>query len=280
MAKTSSDEPFAAQPRGELPHVRVGVGGWTFEPWRKHFYPAGLPQRRELEYASRQLTTIEVNGTFYGGTKAEHFANWREQTPPGFVFSLKGPQSVTHRGTLANKGPGVERFVAAAAHLQDRLGPILWQFDAGSATDRVDLAAFAALLPAQVDGLALRHVFELRDPAAATPDALAIARAHGIATVFTDSEEHPSFADITADFVYARLMRSRPTPATGYPAKELDAWAERARRWAKGSEPDDLPKLTAIEAPATRKRDVFVYFISAAKQNNPAAAQALLARLR
>jgi uncharacterized protein YecE (DUF72 family) len=258
--------------------IRVGVGGWTFAPWRDNFYPSGLPQRRELEFASRHLSAIEVNGTFYRAQKPETYRQWREQTPPGFVFSLKAPMSITQRGALATKGGPVARFVEGLAHLGDRLGPILWQFEPTRAFDPDDLEAFASLLPRETGGIGLRHVFELRNRAAVQPAYLALARRHRIATVFTDSTEYPSFADLTGDFAYARLMRSRSEIDTGYPAHELDAWAARARTWATGGEPDDLPRAGGASPPAAA-RDVFVYFISAAKERNPAAAQALLARL-
>lgn len=271
-------DPFAAPPPVPHPRIRVGIGGWIFAPWRSNFYPAGLPQRRELEYASRRLTAIEINGTFYGAKKPENYASWRDQTPPGFVFSLKAPQSITQRGALAGKRGAIEDFVAGALHLGDRLGPILWQFAPAARLQIEDLAAFAALLPRQADGKPLRHVFEIRNPATVGEGFVAMARAARVATVFTDSPEHPSFADVTADFVYARLMRSRAETATGYADAELTAWAQRARQWAEGSEPSDLPRVAAPGG-AAAPRDVFVFFIGAGKERNPAAAQALQQRL-
>ena len=256
--------------------ARIGIGGWDYAPWRRNFYPDGLPQRRELEYASRQLNAIEVNGTHYRGQTPATYANWREQTPPGFLFSLKAPMAVTHRGPLAGKRSAIEDFIAGVLHLQDRLGPLLWQFDEARPADVDDLAAFAAMLPRDADGRRLRHVFELRNPAAVNVEVLAIARKHGIATVFTDSSDYPSFADLHADFVYARLMRSRSDIDTGYPMDELRAWAERIRTWTRGEEPADLPHVTPAAAPAAAQRDVFVYFISAAKERNPAAAKATI----
>ena len=255
--------------------IRVGIGGWTYAPWRDNFYPKGLVQRRELEYASRRLSAIEVNGTYYGTQKPATYAKWRDETPSGFVFAAKAPKRIMQSRTLAKTGAQVEDFVGGIATLGDRLGPLLWQFDAGTRIDRDDFTAFLGLLPREHAGLRLRHVLDVRDPGFVDAGFVALARGHGMATVFTDSTEHPAFADVTADFVYARLMRSRPEIATGYPAKELQAWAGRVRTWVTGEAPEDLPMLSEPTA-ASRKRDMFVFFISAAKERNPAAAMALL----
>ncbi|MDH5824595.1 DUF72 domain-containing protein [Luteimonas sp. RD2P54] len=260
--------------------IRTGIGGWTFKPWRDNFYPAGLVQKRELEYASRHLTAIEINGTFYGAQKPATYARWRSETPEGFVFSLKAPRYCTDAKRLAGAGKSIEGFVfGGLAELGDRLGPILWQFDPRRAFDRDDFAAFLELLPRELDGAPLRHVLEVRHPSFACPEYLALARQHRLPTVFTDSPDYPSFADLTGDFVYARLMRSRERVASGYPDDELDAWARRARAWAAGGAPEDLPTIGA-ERPPARPREVFVYFIGAAKARNPAAAMALQARLQ
>ncbi|MHB8912547.1 MAG: DUF72 domain-containing protein [Lysobacter sp.] len=260
--------------------IRVGVGGWTYAPWRDHFYPAGLVQRRELEYASHQLSAIEINGTFYGAQKPATYARWAAQTPDGFMFSLKAPQYVTQRGALAKAGGAARAFVAGGlVEFGERLGPILWQLPPGRAFVRDDLAAFLDALPLALDGKPLRHVLEVRHDSFRDEAYLALARDHRIATVFTDSSDHPSFADITGDFVYARLMRSRAEVDTGYPADELAAWAQRARVWARGGDPDELPHA-GERVTGNGPREVFVYFISAAKQRNPAAAIALIERLR
>lgn len=255
--------------------IRVGIGGWTFAPWRDNFYPKGLVQRRELEHASRQLSAIEVNGTYYGTQKPATYARWRDETPDGFVFSAKAPKRIMQSRTLARTGPQIEDFVGGIATLGPRLGPLVWQFDRGVRIEREDFAAFLELLPARAEGIALRHVLDVRDPGFVDAAYLDLARRHGCATVFTDSPEHPSFADLTSDFVYARLMRARTGIATGYPQDELRQWAQRARTWAAGGEPADLPRIAAGPAPA-RPRDVFVFFIAAAKERNPAAAMALL----
>lgn len=274
---TQGGDLFAAP---TAPRIRVGVGGWTYAPWRNNFYPEKLAQRRELEYASRQLSAIEINGTWYGAQKPTTYAKWRAETPDGFVFSLKAPRYVIDRKQLASAGDSIADFVGGGlAELGDRLGPINWQFPPYKPFEPDDFAAFLALLPGTLDGRALRHVVEVRHPSFMCADFVALARRHRVATVFTDSPQHPSFADVTGDFVYARLMGSAATIATGYSADALDRWAARALAWSRGAEPDDLPRVCAADAGAKEPRDVFIYFISAAKERNPAAAMALLARL-
>lgn len=260
--------------------IRVGIGGWTFAPWRDNFYPAGLPHRRELEYASRLVTAIEINGTWYGAQKPATYAKWRDETPDGFVFSLKAPRYVAQRRTLASAGEAIEGFVFGGLdQLGDRLGPILWQFPPSRPFEADDFAAFLKCLPRELDGRPLRHVLEVRHPSFLCAEYLELARAHGSASVFTDSEEYPSFADVTGDFVYARLMRSRASIVDGYSDKNLQAWARRARVWCEGGEPDDLPRIqpaTGTTRGESKPREVFVYFIGSAKHRNPAAAMALL----
>jgi len=262
------------------PRIRAGIGGWTYAPWRDNFYPHKLAQRRELEYASRQLTSIEINGTWYGAQKPATYAKWREETPDGFVFSLKAPRYVTERARLADAGGAIDAFVRGGlAELGDRLGPINWQFAKGRPFEHDDFAAFLDRLPETLEGAPLRHAVEVRDKSFLCDAFLDLARARGVATVFTDSNEHPSFADLTSGFVYARLMGSLSEIDTGYVSSALDAWAQRARAWAGGGDPPDLPHISATNASNT-PRDVYVYFISAAKERNPAAAMALIERLR
>ncbi|QNP40015.1 DUF72 domain-containing protein [Lysobacter solisilvae (ex Woo and Kim 2020)] len=260
--------------------IRVGIGGWNFVPWRNNFYPAGLVQRRELEYASRQLSAIEINGTYYGAQKPSVYAKWAAETPEGFVFSLKAPMRIMQSRVLANTGTQVDDFLGGVASLGDRLGPVVWQFDIGRKLEREDFAAFLNLLPEEVDGRRLRHVLDVRDSAFVDARFIAMMRERNLGTVFTDSRDYPSFADLTTDFVYARLMRSRSEIESGYALQELEHWAQRARQWAHGRHPDDLPHISANGAPPAERRDVYVFFISAAKERNPAAAMALIRQLQ
>jgi uncharacterized protein YecE (DUF72 family) len=271
----SRSNPSAAAPAAS---IRVGIGGWTYAPWRDNFYPAGLVQRLELEYASRQLTSIEINGTFHREQTPTTYAKWREQTPPGFVFSVKAPGRITASATLAKMGGAVAHFLDGIVALEDRLGPIVWQFDPGKRFVPDDFAAFLELLPKQVDGRHLRHVLDVRHESFLDPGYIALARSHRLPTVCADSTEYPCIGDITGDFVYARLMRTQSQIATGYAAADLDRWADRAREWAGGGDLAELPHLGPI-APQGPPRDVFVYFISGAKERAPAAAKALLQRL-
>lgn len=259
--------------------LRVGIGGWTYAPWRDNFYPAKLAQNQELGYASRQLSAIEVNGTYYSTFKPPTFAKWRDETPDDFVFSLKASRFSTNRRVLSEAGESIARFVdSGISKLGRKLGPIVWQFAPTKVFDADDFGAFLALLPTAVDGLKLRHVLDVRHPSFMTPAYLALARKHRCATVFTDSPDLPSFADLTADFVYARLMCSDAKLKSGYAPKALDGWAGVARAWAGGSEPADLPRVEATKDKGLPK-DVFVLFINGAKEKAPHAAMGLLQRL-
>ena len=260
--------------------IRVGIGGWVYKPWRGEFYPKGLPQARELAHASRLLTSIEINGTFYGTQQPASFRRWAEETPDDFVFSLKGPRYATHRWVLAEAGESVERFFGSGVlELKQKLGPVLWQFPPTKTFDPDDFTAFLALLPRALDGLPIRHAVEVRHETFMTPAFVALLRQHAVAPVLVDSDKHPLIADIAGDFVYARLQRTLEKLKTGYPPAALDAWAKRAQAWASGGAPDDLATI----ADATRqkgKRDVFLYMISGAKARAPAAAMALIERLK
>jgi len=259
--------------------IRVGVGGWVYEPWRDNFYPAGLPHTRELEYLSRRVTAIEINATYYRTQSAAGFAKWRDATPDDFVFAVKATRYATNRRVLGEAGESIERFVTSGlAELGPKLGPIVWQFATTKAFDADDFAAFLKLLPARVGSAPLRHVMEVRHPSFMATEYIELARSHGVATVFADSDDYPSFADVTGDFVYARLMRCEPTCDTGYPAPSIAAWAERARTWRTGGGAAGLPRVEAAVAPAA-PRDVFMFFISGAKERAPAAAVATLAAL-
>ncbi|KWR88132.1 DUF72 domain-containing protein [Cupriavidus sp. IDO] len=259
--------------------IRVGIGGWNFAPWRDNFYPAGLTQSRELEYASRHLSAIEINSTYHGTQKRTSFAKWRDETPDDFVFSVKASRFATNRRVLAESGESIERFIdSGIAELGPKLGPLVWQFAPTKQFEAEDFEAFLQLLPASVEGVKLRHVLEVRHDSFMSPDYLKLASKYKAATVFTDSPKFPSMADLTADFVYARLMESSEKLKTGYGPKALDAWAQHARTWAQGKAPADLPVI-GDKQPARKKREVFVFFINGAKERAPAAAQALLSRL-
>ncbi len=261
-------------------NIRVGIGGWTFAPWRGPFYPDKLPQKRELEFASRAVTSIEINGTFYGTQKPESFARWYQETPDGFVFSLKGPRFTTNRRVLAEAGESVERFLASGIlELKEKLGPINWQMAATKTFDAEDFGAFLALLPAERQGRQLRHVVEVRHPSFQCPEFVALLRQHGVAAVVADHASYPLLADVTAPFVYARLQAASEEEPAGYAAEALAAWEKRAKAWAKGQHPKDLP-LTSDRPPAVQARDVFIYMINGFKPKAPAAAMALIERLR
>jgi len=258
--------------------IRVGVGGWTFEPWRDNFYPAGLPHARELAHASRNLSAIEINGTYYGSQKPASFAKWHDETPDDFVFALKASRYSTNRRVLAEAGESVQRFInSGIAELRAKLGPINWQFLPTKRYDPEDFEAFLALLPKEVAGLPLRHVVEVRHESFAVPQFIDTLRRHGVAAVMTDHPDFPRLHDATADFVYARLQCAREDEPAGYDATELDGWAKTAKAWAKGQSPRAL-KLLAPALKAAR-RDVFVFYISGFKPRNPAAAMALMQRL-
>lgn len=258
--------------------IRVGIGGWTYEPWRDNFFPAGWPHARELEYASRRLTAIEVNGTYYSTMKPATFAKWHDETPDGFMFALKASRFCTNRRVLAEAGESIGRFIGSGlSELRSKLGPIVWQFAPTKRFDAADFEAFLELLPAEVDGRPLRHVMDVRHDSFRCAPYLELARRHRVATVFTHSDDYPSFADVTGDFVYARLMSAQAAVPTGYEPKALEAIAGCAKHWASGGEPDGLPR---VEAPRdAAPRDVFIFFINGAKERAPAGAMALIERL-
>lgn len=263
----------------EAGRIRAGIGGWDFDPWRETFYPGSLSKARQLEYASRKLTAIEVNGTYYRTQTAATYAKWAKETPDDFVFSMKALRYTTNRRVLAEAGESVEKFLASGiTALGAKLGPIVWQLAPTKQFDPDDLGAFFKLLPAKQDGIALRHVLDARHESFMCPEYLALARQHGIATVFTASDDYPEFADVTGPFVYARLMRTKSENSTGYTPKELEKWAKHAQTWAAGGEPEDLPRVEPA-GKAGVPRDVFIYFISGAKERAPAAAMHLLAEL-
>jgi uncharacterized protein YecE (DUF72 family) len=260
--------------------IRVGIGGWNYEPWRGTFYPAGTPQSQELGYASRHVTSLEINGTFYRLQKPAVFAKWRESTPDGFQFSIKAPRFIVNRKDLASAGTVVARFISSGVtELQSKLGPILWQLSPTKQFDSGEIKEFLALLPSSADGLPLKHALEVRHPSFLNAEFLGIAREHRVAVVVEDDETYQTCADLTSSFVYARLRRSAAAVATGYTTAALKRWAERAKTWARGEEPADLPRIAAKAATPMRARDVFIYFINGAKERAPAAARKLLTYL-
>ena len=227
------------------------------------FYPDGLPQKRELEFAAKHLTAIEINATFYGRQKPESYRNWAKAVPDGFKFSLKASSYATARKVLAEGGDSIRTFLEQGfTELGDRLGPVLWQFAATKQFDRDDFARFLNLIPDMQDGVPLRHALEPRHESFRDPAFYELARARNMAIVFADDEEFPCIDKATADFAYARLQRSVEKLKNGYPPATLDEWANRARGWADVG------------------RETFIYFISGAKVRNPAAAQALIKRLK
>lgn len=254
--------------------IRVGIGGWNFEPWRDNFYPKGWPQARELEFASRRLSAIEINSTYYGAQKPATFAKWRRETPEGFMFSLKATRFATQRRVLADGAESIRRFIdSGIAELGDKLGPVVWQLAHTHRFDAADLEAFLALLPATVDGLPLRHALDVRHASFQCPEYLALARRYRVATVFTESDDYPPIAEPTGGFVYARIMRTQAEQPLGCAPEVFPLLAASAKAWAEGGEPAGLPR---IEAPtAAAPRDVFVFFISGAKERAPHAAMAL-----
>lgn len=262
-----------------MAEIRTGIGGWTFEPWRGTFYPADLPKAKELDYAAQHLRTIEINGTFYRTQSPSTFAKWREAAPPGFVYAVKALQYCVAKKKLAEAEDSIGRFLASGlSELGDAFGPILWQFRETRKFDPDDIAAFLAMLPAQIDGVKARHVLEVRHESFACAAFVDLARKNGAGIVIADHEKHPQIADLTTDFVYARLMRTQENIATGYDDAGLDRWAGIAKEWAKGDQPKGLNYVTDTPSEKT-PRDVFAYFISGAKERNPAAAIALAGRV-
>ena len=267
--------------------VRVGIGGWTYEPWRGLFYPPGLAQAKELAFAGNALKTLEINGTFYRTPTAKACADWARQVPEDFVFAVKATRYVTHRKVLAEAQESIGKFIGSGiVELGDKLGPINWQFAATKAFDPEDFAAFLALLPAAHAGVALRHAVEVRHASFATPEAVALMRRHKVAIIFADHAEYPAIPDATADFTYARLQQAQAGIATGYDAPALVRWAQAAGAWAGGRMPEGLaavgespppPKARgkAAQDAASGSRDVFIYFINGAKERAPAGAMAL-----
>ncbi len=263
--------------------IRAGMGGWTFAPWEGSFYPDKLAKKKQLEFASRAVPAIEINGTYYGDQKPATYASWASQVPPGFVFSLKANRFTTVKKVLAESGETVARFIRSGiVELGPALGPIVWQFAPTKKFDPADFAAWLGLLPQTHDGVALRHALEVRHPSFVDAAFVALARKHGAAIVYAHHETYPEIADVTADFVYMRLQRGQDDVPTAYETGELDAWVARANTFASGGAPDDLPCADPAAAVATVPkvpRDVFVYFIHEGKVRAPHAAMAFQSKV-
>lgn len=245
--------------------IRIGIGGWTYEPWRGVFYPDKLSQKKELAYASSRLTSIEINGTYYSGFKPDTWMKWRDETPDDFVFAVKASRFCTNRKVLADGAESIGRFLdQGLTALGPKLGPINWQFMATKKFDPVDFEGFLKLLPPEKDGLRLRHALEVRSSTFDTPQFHELASRYGCAIVYAEDPEAPEWPRIdqpTADFTYARMMSTRESEPSGLSASELAEIGNRARTWAE-------------------RGDVFAYIISGAKVRNPATAMALIDHLK
>ncbi|HYW16701.1 MAG TPA: DUF72 domain-containing protein [Allosphingosinicella sp.] len=258
--------------------VRVGVGGWDYDPWRESYYPLKLPRSKQLEHMAARLTAVEINATYYKLQRPELFERWAKAAPDGFRFAIKGSRFCSNRKVLGGAGESVGRFCGQGlAELGDKLGPVLWQFTGTKKFEPDDFRAFLALLPGEVAGVPLRHVVEPRHESFRDPAFVEMARAAGVGIVFADSDEFPCIADLSGGLVYARLQRSRGDVETGYPLAEIDRWAQVAKGWAQGESPEGFPY--AAKPPEVRPRETYVFFISGEKARNPAAAEALIERL-
>jgi uncharacterized protein YecE (DUF72 family) len=260
--------------------IRVGIGGWNFPPWRGSFYPAALPRARELDYASRELTSIEINGTFYRHQAAASFAAWAAATPKDFVFAVKAHRATTHGKVLADSGPAIERFLKSGiSALGRKLGPILWQFPTTRKFDPEQAAAFLRCLPPRLDGLKLRHAVEARHPSFDDAAWIALLRSACVASVIVDSDKQALRGDRTADFCYLRLQRNAADAPEGYDAASLDAWADRLQCWRSGRKVADLELSNPAAIKGRAGADCFVYFISGDKARAPDAARAMIRRV-
>jgi len=288
-----------------MPQTRVGISGWSYPGWRGVFYPRGLPRRRELEYASRRMNSVEVNGSFYSLQKPSSYRTWYEETPDGFVFAVKGGRYITHMKKLRDvEVPLANFFASGVLRLGEKLGPVLWQFPAQLGFHEYRFATFLGLLPKTADEAAelakrhgpglegrawtraehpqpLRHAFEVRHPSFFGPEFVRLLRDHGAALVFADTARRWPYAeDLTASFVYVRLHGAEELYASGYTDPQLDAWAARIRAWRAGGEPSDAVRTSGEPAPRAAERDVYVYFDNDARAHAPLDAARLAERLR
>ncbi|MFZ2028778.1 MAG: DUF72 domain-containing protein [Vitreimonas sp.] len=238
--------------------IRVGIGGWSYEPWEETFYPPKLAAAKQLEYASSKVTAIEINATFYRTQSATSFKKWADSTPEEFMFSVKAPRAAVQRKDLREAKESIEWFFnSGVSELGAKLGPIFWQMAPYKKFDLAEMTAYFDMLPEKVKKLPLRHALEVRHASFQDDTFLKLARERNIAVVTVESEKHPLIAEPTANFAYARLELTQSDEPTGYAKPALKKWAKTARDWEKGG-------------------DVFLYFISGAKERNPAAAIAML----
>jgi uncharacterized protein YecE (DUF72 family) len=285
--------------------VRIGISGWRYPPWRGGaFYPKGLPQHRELAYASRALPSIEINGSFYSLQRPESYTAWRDAAPEGFVFSVKGGRYITHMLRLSNIEKALANFFASGvANLENKLGPFLWQLPPTLQYDRALLDGFLSLLPRdsdQASALArrhdgklksrariafspnrpLRHALEVRHPSFVDPSLITLLRRQRVAFVIADTAgKWPEFEDVTADFVYIRLHGDAELYRSAYMEDALTHWTERIRLWSKGAEPTDARRILDRPAPRASARDVYCYFDNTDKVEAPANARRLMEKL-
>jgi uncharacterized protein YecE (DUF72 family) len=281
--------------------VHIGISGWTYPPWRGVFYPKGLPQKRELDYATSQFSTLEINGTFYGMQRPDAFADWADRAPDGFIYAVKAPRFITHMRRLRDVETPLANFIASGLlRLGPKLGPILWQFPPNFRFDAERIEAFLKLLPPDTKTAAqcgrghddrlkarawlkvdaerpIRHAFEIRHDSFRTPEFISLLRQYNVALVCADTVEWPRLMDLTSDFVYCRLHGSEVLYASGYDDKSLNEWAERVTAWAEGREPADAERIDGKGR--QRRRDVFVYFDNDMKVRAPFDAHALADRV-
>ena len=289
---------------GAIGDIRIGISGWRYKGWRDVFYPEDLPQKRELEYASRAFRSIEINGTFYSLQRPEFFRRWAAETPADFVFAVKGPRFITHMKKLRDVETPLANFLASGVfHLGPKLGPILWQLAPNLSFDPERIESFLKLLPRDTERAAdiarrhdkwlegrthvrpraklpLRHAMEIRHESFRSKEFIELLRAYNVALVCADTVKWPRLMDVTADFVYCRLHGSKILYASGYGPKAIDTWAKRVAAWAKGCEPVDADRIVNEPAPKRAKRDVYFYFDNDAKVRAPVDAKKLVARVK
>ena len=284
--------------------IRIGISGWRYEPWRGVFYPKALAQRRELEFASRAFPTIEINGSFYSLQHPDSYQSWYRETPPGFVFAIKGGRYITHLLRLRNADRAIANFFASGIfNLREKIGPFLWQFPPQFRYDEERFEAFFRMLPRDLgealclarrrdarmtgrcrlaihDNIRLRHAVEIRHESFVDERFVAQLRRHEIALVVADTAgKWPYFEDVTADFMYLRLHGDAELYVSGYTDAALERWADRIRAWAAGAEPRDAKRISTRPAPRRRSRDVYCYFDNDVKVRAPIDAHTLMRKL-